>query len=241
MRHLLRSAGTWLLAAATALSLSTAQAQTAAPWEAMRQANGRDEVNTWVRPVNGLDVKAFRGVTELKANAWTVLALLSDTRNLATWIFQGHTSEHVEGTPLEQARLRFKGVWPANDRDVFIRTAVNQLPSGVIVVDSTNVADQPTQDCCVRIPLLHNVFRLTPLKGGWTRVEFETLIDLGGQVPAWLANLVSTKAPLLTLQNMQQQVKKPAYQGKTATDLPTFYHHGGTFVLPEDHLKAGDS
>jgi hypothetical protein len=239
MNVMMRRALNLLAAAGTALSLSTAMA--ADNWELMRQGSGREDVSTWVRPVDGMAVKAFRGVTELRANGWAVLALLSDTRNLANWVFQGHTSEHVEGTPPDQARLRFKGTWPASDRDVVIRTSVSQLSSGVIVVDSTQVGQQATQDCCVRIPLFHNVFRLTPLKGGWTRVAFETQIDLGGQVPTWLANFVSTKAPLVTLQNMQQQVKKPAYQGKSAADLPTFYHHGDTFVLPDDHLKAGDS
>ncbi len=239
MNTIARQALGLLVAACTLLGAPLARA--ADTWETMRQAQGRDDVSTWVRPVEGMAVKAFRGVTELKANAWTVLALLADTPNLASWVFQGQRSEHPDGLPPEQAHLRFKGVWPASDRDVLIRTAVSQQPSGVIVVESRQVEGLPPSDCCVRIPFLRNVFRLTPLKGGWTRVEFETQIDLGGQVPAWLANLVSTKAPLVTLQNMHQQVKKAAYQGKTATDLPSFYHRGALFVLPEDHLKPGDS
>ncbi len=238
MNRFLRHACLGLVAAATALGATTARAE---DWDSLRQAQGREDVSTWVRPVEGMAVKAFRGVTEVHANAWSVLALLADTPNLANWVFQGKTSEHPADQPPDQAWLRFKGVWPASDRDVTIRTTVSQQADAVIVVDSRQVDAQPAQACCVRITVLHNVFRLTPLRAGWTRVEFETLIDLGGLVPAWIANLVSTKAPLATLQAMQQQLKKAAYQGKSASDLPTFYHHGGTFVLPAEHLKAGDS
>jgi hypothetical protein len=238
MNRFLRHCCLGWVAAATALGAATARAD---DWDSLRQAQGREDVSTWVRPVEGMAVKAFRGVTEVHANAWSVLALLADTPNLANWVFQGKASEHPASQPPDQAWLRFKGVWPASDRDVTIRTNVSQQADAVIVVDSRQVDAQAAQACCVRITVLHNVFRLTPLRGGWTRVEFETLIDLGGLVPAWIANLVSTKAPLETLQAMQQQLKKAAYQGKSASDLPTFYHHGGSFVLPAEHLKAGDS
>ncbi len=242
MNTLFRRCRPWAMAACTALVWATAQAAPQAPeWDSLRQAQGRDDVSTWVRPVEGMAVKAFRGVTEVHANAWSVLALLADTPNLSNWVFQGKASEHPASLPPDQAWLRFKGVWPASDRDVTIRTTVSQQPDAVIVVDSQQVNSQPVQDCCVRIPMLHNVFRLTPLRGGWTRVTFETQIDLGGMVPTWLANMVSTQAPLDTLQAMQRQLKKPAYQGKSANDLPTFYHHGSTFVLPEEHLQASDN
>lgn len=238
MHHLLHHGRGWRwgLVVAVFATLGAAAAHAADDWNAMRQASGREDVSTWTRPVEGMAVKEFRGLTEVHANAWTVLAVLADTPNLANWVFQGDSSEHPASLPPDQARLRFKGIWPASDRDVVIRTVLSQQANALIVVDSSQVDGQPKQDCCVRIPFLHNVFRLTPLKGGWTRVEFDTLIDLGGMVPAWLANIVSTKAPLVTLQNLQQQVKKPAYQGKSADDLPTYYHHGATFVMPEDHL-----
>lgn len=233
--HLLRHGLGWVLAAVTMLLACTAHASE--DWALMRQAHDREDVSTWTRPVDGMAVKAFRGVTEVHANVWSVLALLADTPNLANWIFQGDSSEHPADLPLDQARLRFKGIWPASDRDVVIRTVLSQQANAVIVVDSHQVDAQPKQDCCVRIAFLHNVFRLTPLKGGWTRVEFDTLIDLGGLVPAWIANLVSTNAPLVTLQKLQQQIKKPAYQGKSVDDLPTYYLHGANLVLPEGHLS----
>jgi len=215
-----------------------APTQAAEAWSSLREASSRDDVSTWVRPVPGMAVKAFKGQTEVHATAWNVLALLADTPHLAAWLFQGKSSEHVEGTPPEQAYLRFKGVWPADDRDVHIRTELSQLADGSILVDSRQVDSQVVQSGFVRIPVLKNSFRLTPLPGGWTRVVFETQIDLGGMVPNWLANAVSTNAPLVTLRNLHKEVQAPAYlRVKAATELPQYYHHGGLFVLPPAHLQ----
>lgn len=227
-----------LLAAASLVAGSAAVAQTGAgAWEPMNQAQGREAVNTWSRPVEGMTVKAFRGVTEVPHNALAVLAVLADTRALPAWVFQMESAQTPEGQPADRVYARFKGIWPASARDVLFRTTVSQNKDGVILVESRHLDGMPAQEGYVRMPYLNNAFRLTPLDGGWTRVEFETAIDLGGLVPGWLANAVSTRAPLVTLQKLHQQIKKPAYQIKSTAELPG--HYGRGFIaLPERHLKA---
>jgi len=227
-----------LIAAAWLLIGSAAMAQgSTAGWEPMNQSAGREAVNTWSRPVEGMTVKAFRGVTEVPHNALSVLAVLSDTRALPAWVFQMESAQTPEGQPADRVYARFKGIWPASARDVLFRTSVSQGKDGVILVESRQVEGMPPQEGYVRMPYLNNVFRLTPLDGGWTRVEFETAIDLGGMVPGWLANAVSTRAPLVTLQKLHQQIKKPAYQIKSPAELPGHYGRG-LIVLPERPLKA---
>ena len=179
-----------------------------------------------------------RGLPEIATTSrYRPGAVLADTRNLANWIYQGQFSEHPASLPPDNIYMRFNGIWPASDRDVLFRTTVSQQGEFVLV-ESRNIDGYPLNNSYVRVARLSNLFRLTPLKGGWTRVEFETLVDLGGMVPAWLANIVATKAPLVTLQGLQQQVKKPAYQIKSGADLPQHYHQGGPLVLPEWHLKS---
>ncbi len=132
---------------------------------------------------------------------------------------------------------RFKGIWPASDRDVLFRSTVTQQADGSVLVDSLQVEGYPAQDGFVRMPYLHNTFRLVPLKGQWTRVEFETQVDLGGLVPTWLANAVSTKAPLVTLEGLKAQVGQARYQIKSVQELPTHYHTGKLIDLPASHLQ----
>ena len=75
----------------------------------------------------------------------------------------------------------------------------------------------------MRIPALDNRFVVTPLADGWTRVEFRTFVDPGGKVPVWLANLVATKAPLVTLEGLQAQLEKPRFKNAGQDDLPAVF------------------
>ena len=208
----------------------------ASDWEPMVQGQAREDIRTWVRDTEGMAVKAFRGVTEVHQPVLTVLALLADIPNLSAWVYQCQSSVQPSGWQADHTYARFKGIWPASDRDVLFQSTVTQQPDGTVVVASRQVVGYPAQDGFVRMPLLHNTFRLTPLKARWTRVEFETQVDLGGMVPTWLANMVSTKAPLVTLSGLRQQVNKPAYQIQDASELPTHYNKGQTVTLPAWHL-----
>lgn len=39
-------------------------------------------------------------------------------------------------------------------------------------------------------------------------------------MPVWLANLVSTKAPRVTLEGLKEQLEKPRFANATREDLP---------------------
>lgn len=207
----------------------------AGAWEPVKQGTARDDISTWVRKVDGMAVKAFRGVTEVNQPVLTVLALLSDTQNLPSWIFKCSSAVNPPNYSNDHTYARFRGIWPASPRDALFRRVVSQEASGSVLIETREVAGYPAADGHVRIPYLHNIFRLTPLPGGWTKVEFETQVDLGGLVPGWLANIVSTEAALVTLQGLKKEVVKPKYKIKSTAELPDFYFKGKTLSLPPDH------
>lgn len=211
----------------------------ASDWQVARKAEGREGINTWVRPVPGLAVKAFKGETEVPYPVWSVVALIADTSGLERWVYQCRSARQVDGRPPEQIYMRFKGIWPAAGRDVLFETQLRQQDNGQITLQSRNVDGMPLDDDLVRIPMLNNTFTLTPLPGRWTRVTFETRVDIGGMVPSWLANMVATDAPWHTLKGMHSRLKdKEGYPHvKGPTDLPAHYLKGRTLQLPEAHLQ----
>jgi len=223
----------------TAISLTclTLPAHAGNEWEPVRQGQGREDISTWVRGVDGMAVKAFKGVTEVHQSTLTVLALLADIPGLSNWVYHCQSSIQPDKYSADHTYARFKGIWPASDRDVLFHSTVTQQADGSVLVDSLQVEGYPPQDGFVRMPYLHNTFRLVPLKGQWTRVEFETQVDLGGLVPTWLANAVSTKAPLVTLEGLKAQVGQARYQIKSVQDLPAYYHKGKLIDLPAWHLQ----
>lgn len=204
-------------------------------WESIRQADERGEVSTWVRPVEGNPIKAFRGQVEVPYPMLTALAVLSDIPNFPAWVFQCHAAEMREAWGKEHARIMIKGIWPVSDRDVIVHSRLEQDPATLAITVYSRATDQvlPPQDGYVRLPALDNIFRLEPLPDGWTRITFQTFVDPGGSIPAWLANFVSTRAPLTTLRGMKEQMENEKYHIRSMEELPFTLPDAGEMRLPE--------
>jgi len=229
---------TWLACTLLASTLAALAPPTfASEWQPMERAEARDGIRTWSRAVPGLAVKQFRGETEVPHSVLAVLALLADVPGMKHWVFQCDGAMQPTGLPPDRMYLTFKGLWPASPRDVLLRTRITQTADSVVHVVTQATEGMPVSDKHVRMPMLNNAFKLTPLPGEWTRIEFQTQVDLGGQVPTWLANLVSTRAPLVTLQGIHARLPQPAYQIRTTEPLPMHFYDGPKPFLPPGHLK----
>ncbi|MGB2060801.1 hypothetical protein [uncultured Alcanivorax sp.] len=193
----------------------------AADWELNHEGSQRGDVTTYVREVSDSPVKAFKGVVELQASATSVLAVITAVDTFPEWIFQSQGAERLSITEKERIHMRFNGIWPVADRDVVLVNTLTQTADGEIHLHSENAEGvKDKQPGFVRIPALDNQFVITPLTDGWVRVKFETFVDPGGNVPVWLANLVSTKAPRVTLEGLKEQLEKPRFANATREDLP---------------------
>jgi START domain len=225
------------MSGAPAFANSAANADSA--WQATGVSGaGREAIKTYAKSVPGMQVKAFRGETDVPHTVPEFLSLLADVNNLPAWVFNGKHAERPAGQPAGVVYMQFKGVWPTSDRDVLAKREVSQLADGSVLVETQQVAGYPEQAGHVRMPALRTTFKLTPLPSQWTHVAFETQVDVGGSIPSWLSNMVSTKAPRVTLEGVQAQLKKSKYQGKSLADLPDGIKPVGAAIkLPEEHLR----
>ena len=222
----------WFAAGLVVGSLVWASMAQAAGWEPVKQGQGRTEVSTYEKDVDDSPVKAFRGVTEVKAPVLSVLAVLADAQACAEWLYQCQSLELRDN---DQAYIRFKGIWPAKDRDALIQTQTTQnADGGAITIASRKVDGEPQHDGYVRVAALRDRFVLTPLDDGWTRIEFETLIDPGGNVLS-VANVISNQAPKETLQGLRKLAGSDAYQGAKLDQALVRYPALKGMVLPESH------
>lgn len=208
-------------------------------WETMRTASERGEVSTWVRTVPGNAIKAFRGVVEVPHSMLTALAVLSDVPNFPAWVFQCHAAEQHESWGPEHSRVMIKGIWPVSDRDVIVRSRLEQDPETFALTIHSEATDAvlPPQSGYVRLPALNNIFRIEPLADGWSRITFQTFVDPGGAIPAWLANFVATRAPLTTLTGMKAQMENTAYQISALSELPATLPGTADIIVPEAHQR----
>lgn len=195
-------------------------------WQLAREAEERGEVTTWVRPVEGHTLKAFKGEVEVPHSMLTVFAVLADVQRYPEWVFQCSKARLMPEYGFDIAYVHIQGIWPVSDRDAVTRSEIFQdSETGAITLHTRERHGlHPTQEDTVRIPVLDNKFILTPLPDGWTRITFDTFVDPGGSIPAWLANLVAIRAPRDTLESMAELMDDPKYRiqsvEETGLDAP---------------------
>mgnify|MGYP000010816485 FL=1 len=217
---------------ALAVSLMLSAGSMAADWETVNEGKARTDINTYEKAMKDSPVKAFRGVTEVQAPVLSVLAVMADSSACADWLYQCQSLELRDN---DQAYIRFKGIWPAKDRDALIKTQATQNEeTGAITLASHAVDGEQEHEGYVRVAALEDQFVLTPLDNGWTRIEFETFIDPGGNVSS-VANVISHKAPQETLQGLREMASSDSYQKATLEQAVKRYPGLKGMGLPQSH------
>lgn len=207
----------------SALLLLLAGTTLAGEWELVREAEQRGDVTVYVQPVPGNPLKAFKGIIEVPQSMLSVLAVMGDIERYPEWIFQCSDAEmRPQAWGPNVIRILIKGIWPVSDRDGVMESTFAQDPDSLaITIHSREVSGVfPPQDDYVRLPDLDNIFRMEPLEDGFTRITFRTFVDPGGYIPAWLANLVATKAPTYSLTNLARLLKEEQYHLASVDQLP---------------------
>ena len=183
-------------------------------WQTVSQARHRGEVSSYVRDVVGHDVKSFKGIVETSVSMSAVLAVLADIDNLPNWVFQCEQARQEANWPDSVYYMEFHTPWPVNNREAVLRNTTSQDAQTLAITINTIAVTGyvGASRGRVRVPELNNRFLIEPLKDGGTRVSFETLVNPGGAIPAWVSNWIATSAPKETLTGLLKQAALPKYR-----------------------------
>ena len=198
----------WLLALLTFISSSRALA--AGAWEEIARERG---IVVSEREVPGRGLPIFRGVGEVRASVFEILAVLNDTNSNTEWMHRCGAAKHLGNTGPFTSLIynRTTSPWPVSDRDVVLRTQLYLVEPGRqlrIELSSVKGKGPPVRDGVVRMPRLKGHYILTRTGPGSTRVEYQIDADPGGLLPDWVVRLASRDLPLVTLQNLRRQVRR---------------------------------
>lgn len=182
----------------------------AAPWVL---ASDKDGIRVYTQDAPGQDLKNFRGVVRVNAPMRLVLAALMDSEAMPEWFFHLREARMLEvGTPQgSYMYLWLRGIWPVSDRDAVIRLSMRQQPDTLALhMEATAApAHLPPMRDRVRIPRMRSGWVVTPVSPGVTEIQLDGNADPGGRVPVWIANLVVTKMPRETLNNLRARLQTP--------------------------------
>jgi hypothetical protein len=180
-----------------------------------RKVKDSDGIQAYVMKLTDLDVKKVKVETTIYSSLASLVSLIIDTPRNVDWVFlntYAMTRDHTD-----QFNWVYYGQnnapWPVCDRDVVTRVHLSQNPITKEVV-CESVADpslEPGREDFVRIPMLHAVWRFIPLGDKQVKVVFELVIDLGGNMPAWLTNLAVTKGPSNSIKKFVALVGEEPY------------------------------
>jgi hypothetical protein len=183
--------------------------------ENWRKVKDSDGIQSYVMKLPDLDVNKVKVETIIKSSLASLVSLIIDTPRNVDWVFlntyaiTSHHTDHFNWVYYGQNNAP----WPVCDRDVVTRVHLWQNPTTKEVV-CESVADpslEPEHEGFVRIPMLRAVWRFIPLGDKKVKVVFELVIDLGGNMPAWLTNLAVTKGPSSSIKKFIALVGEEPY------------------------------
>lgn len=200
----------------------------------------RRPVHIYTRKIKGKQLKEFKGVTTVDANANSILALIIDVPHIPKLFYNGKMAKSIigpDGKPYLYTQIL--GRWPVAARDSVVSAKMTQDPvTKEIIINASSVDGvYPEQKDHVRIRALKSSWKILPLKNGHSRVTFIGHADPAGYIPTWLANLVVTDMPRVSLRNVHSHVNHTKYQKMKMHELKTGIENFNPLALdlPEVH------
>jgi hypothetical protein len=193
------------------LDMTSVFAQT--DWNLKSEKHG---IKVYSGAVSDSKYKAIRVECEINANASQLVAVLLDIKTCPEWV--DHTKSCTLIKQVSPSELYYYSEinipWPAQNRDFVAHLIVRQDPvTKVVTVDGPAVTGfVPVKDGIVRVHSSKGLWIITPLKKDYVRVVYTLHVDPGGDIPAWLVNLLATQGPMKSFEGLIAQLKKPEYQ-----------------------------
>lgn len=195
------------------LSFSTSHAQ-----EEWVLKKDKENIQVYVKKVEGFNMKAYKGVTELETSLNSLVALLMDVPGFMNWMPKAKEVKVLKKKG--EAEIIYyvltEAPWPVNDRDgIYTFKAQRDLETGgVLIQTGCHPEDIPERAGVVRIKYSKGFWKLIPLNNGRIRVIYQNHSEPGGNIPAWLTNSSVVEVPFSTLQKIKEQIQQKKYQNK---------------------------
>lgn len=178
----------------------------------------RDQVKVFVAPEPGMALGRFRGETILTVRDFrTIAAVLDDEEAMARLFHLVSQVDVVErGSVYDRiVWLDAKLPWPVADREVVLVMSLTQDPDtyAVTVPFRSIELEQVREPRSVPVAQMEGHFGFQPIAPGRVRATLELRLDLGGRVPAWLANLMVRDMPYFALMELRRITDDERYQG----------------------------
>jgi len=183
------------------------------PWVERKNKNN---IVVYTRKVTTSDYKEIKITTNVKTTLSSIVKALSDVDHFKEWIYNCTQATLVKKSSDADIITYqvFDVPWPSTDRDVVSRLQISQDKKTKIVTLVSDIVNGliPEFKDLVRVVDFHSKYILTPKPDGSVDIDYELGTNPGGEVPAWLVNMVIVNAPYQTQEKLNELVLNPRYK-----------------------------
>jgi len=183
-------------------------------WEYKKETDG---VKVWTRTPDNSSFKEVLVKTKYKdATLSTLVAVGMDIKSYDKWVYATKEAKLLE--TISDNEVIYYSLseipWPFEDRDIYLRSTVEQDPETKIVnIYSEMLEDySPANEGIVRVPEFAAQWILTPQDDGSIEAVYYIMTDPGGAVPAWLMNLFVDRGPVESFGGLRKLSKEEPYK-----------------------------
>lgn len=175
-------------------------------WELKKNQNG---VKIYIKKHEESGLKEILGITTVNATLGTVVATIKDTPNHKNWMYSVIDVKLLESDDFEWIlHSESEAPWPIKNRELIVRSKMQQdLSSCNILIKGKAIPDYlPEGKTNVRIQEMESSWLLTPTTENKVEITLKMRINLGGNLPIWLTNMVVDKGPFNTLSKLKATI-----------------------------------
>ncbi len=171
----------------------------------------RDGIKIYTRNDENNPVKSYRGEVDLKTTMDKLRLVIGNIKSFDWWdesISQIKVLDYKEEHYIKYY-LVYHVQWPFEDRDLCVQSVItNDSVTGVRKVMATPLLDVvPEEHGKVRIKNYWQSWTMTPEADGMIHLTLEGSVDPGGNIPAWLVNMVISDTPLNIIKKVRAKVE----------------------------------
>lgn len=178
-----------------------------------------NDISIYTRTPENSKYKELKAVYQIKTSLSSIIAVLNDFESFPKWVYRCEKSMALKKDS-DNHIIRYQTVvapWPVDNRDMILEVNSFQDKKTKIVYQKVNsIPDYiPLVKGHVRVREFRALWTLIPLKNGFVEVNYELLVNPGGNIPAWLVNLALVDGPFDTSVKMREMLMNEKYQKTT--------------------------
>ena len=171
----------------------------------------QNDIQIFTKKVENSDFKAYRAVMTVSTTIEKLDKIMRNQAALKTWFDRCTESKRLKKVSDNEFYLYFvnDAPWPIQDRDNITQAVFETKSDGSSWIYLKCIPDYlPPKKNKVRIPEMTAHWEFHPVADGQIKIVQQAHFDLGGTIPAWLANIAVVDSPFNTMANLKNLLKK---------------------------------